>query len=145
MDCEWLVVRGWRYEVGDLELTCANAFKLAVEQRAFGSQRLVVAGADRDCRFLGLVHCPITDQPELALEYCIGALESDGLAAAVAYSDEPIRLGVGSSDLAVRFFRRRAAAADHGVHLVDWMFCDTKYVLSLKYRLIENARWWDLP
>lgn len=120
MECEPLVVSGWRYEVGDLELTCARAFKLAVEQRAFASQRLVDVGADRDGRFLGLVRCPITDQPELALGCCIETLECDGLAAVVAYSDEPIGLGLASSDLALCFFRRRAAAADYGVHLVDW-------------------------
>ena len=145
MECEPLVVTGWRYEVGDLELTCADAFKLAVEQRMFGSQRLVVAGADRNCRFLGLVHCLMTEQPEIALGYCIETLDCEGLAAVVAYSDEPIGLGLASSDLALSFFRRRAAGADHGVHLVDWMFCDGKYVLSLKYQLIKNPTWWDLP
>ena len=138
-----LIVTGWRYDVGDLELTCANAFKLAVEQRMFGSQRLVVAGADRDCRFLGLVHCPMTDQVESALPCCIETLESEDLAAVVAYTDEPMTLA--PSDLAKLFFLRRAAAADQGVHLLDWMFCDGMYVLSLKYRLIENPRWWDIP
>ena len=147
METDALIVSGWRYDLRELELTCGNAFKLANAHRIFGTQRLVVAGTDRDRRLLGLVHCPITDVPELALGHCIDTLQRkcNGPAAIVAYSDEPLCPESTFSDPTVCFFRRRAAAPDLGVHLVDWMFCHGDFVLSLKFRTIENPTWWDLP
>jgi hypothetical protein len=57
-------------------------------------------------------------------------LKSETTAAAVAYSDEPVKSGRVSPELALRFFRARAAASDHGVYLVDWLTFDGEMMQS---------------
>lgn len=148
MESDEVVVTGWRYDSKELELNYANAFKLAaIAHRLCGPLQLMVAGANRDRRLLGLVHCSITDEPDLGLGYCVDTLEQkcNGPTAILVYSDEQICPRMTSMELALCFFRRRAAAADLGVHLIDWMICDGKSVLSLKYTVLENPTWWDLP
>src|SRR2546422_8299015 len=48
-----------------------DGVSLALDQRAFGPRRLLVAFADRDGRFRGLAHVERTDPPEKALAPCI--------------------------------------------------------------------------
>jgi hypothetical protein len=145
MKDQTLVIEGFRCEHLNLDFTCSRALALAVDQRVFGRHQLLVATAERAGRFIGLAHCGMPDPPEAGLLACLDLLRSDGTAAAVAYSDEPVKDGPVSSELALRFFSARAAAADQGVHLLDWMICDGKMIRSLKFGLIAGATWWDVP
>jgi hypothetical protein len=132
--------------IGDVvSLKTLAAWELALHQRAFGEDRLVVATAGRDGHLLGLAHCPMSDPPEMGLNECLRALDFGGPVAAVAYSDEPVERGIPADPLLLRFFRARAAAADQGIHLVDWITCGRKLIRSLKYAAVADAPWWDLP
>src|SRR5437899_458509 len=48
--------------------TREEALSFALDQRAFGPRRLVVAFSDRNGRFRGLAYAPRTDPPEHALD-----------------------------------------------------------------------------
>ncbi len=145
MEDQTIVVDGFRCEDDSIDLSGSGALELALDQRAFGANRLVVATANRRGRILGLAHCLMPEPPEAGLPCCLDLLKSEGTAAAVAYSDEPVGRGPVSPELLLRFFRARATASDLGVHLVDWIICDGEMMRSLKFGLIEGATWWDLP
>jgi hypothetical protein len=145
MEDQTIVVEGVRCKDNRIDLSGPGVLELALDQRAFGPNRLVVATANRRGRVLGLAHCLMPEPPEAGLPCCLDLLRSEATAAAVAYSDEPVKNGPVSPELALRFFRARATASDHGVHLVDWIMCDGEMMLSLKFGLIEGAAWWDLP
>jgi hypothetical protein len=145
MKDQTLVIEGFRCEHLNLDFTCSRALELAVDQRVFGRYQLLVATADRAGRFLGLAHCGMPEPPEAGLPACLDLLRSDATAAVVAYSDDAVQDGPVSPELALRFFRARAAAADQGVHLLDWIICDGRMIRSLKFGLIEGATWWDVP
>lgn len=121
-----------------------DVWALALDQRAFGPRRLVVAFADASGRTRSLAHAPRPDPPELALGPCIAHL-GRGAAAAVAFCDEPVAEGPMSIHNAVRFHWARAIAADAGVHLVDWIACDDWLFRSARLALEPDAEWWDVP
>lgn len=117
----------------DLDLRGRLLWELALDQRAFGPRRVLVAGADADGHLLELVHTTRTDQPELAFGFCIRTLGAE-VEAAVAYCDEPVDLTASGSELdrvVERLADARSFAWDHfGVHLVDWIACDDQCVRS---------------
>jgi hypothetical protein len=145
MEDQAIVVDGFRCKDNSVSLSGSGALELALDQRAFGPDRLVVATADRRGRVLGLAHCLLPEPPEAGLPCCLDLLKSEATVAAVAYSDEPVKAGPVSPELSLRFFIARATASDHGVHLVDWIICDGEMMRSLKFGLMEGATWWDLP
>jgi len=111
----------------DLDLRGLLLWGLALDQRAFGPRRVLVAGADADGHLLELVHTTRTDQPEMAFGFCIRTFGAE-VEAAVAYCDEPVDPTASGSELdrvVERFADARSFAWDHfGVHLVDWVACD---------------------
>jgi len=136
-----LVHSGWDDSV-DLR---TEAWSLALDQRAFGPRRLLVAFADADGDMLSLAHTERTDPPELALEPCIRHLGL-GAVAAVAFCDEPVVDGPPPPDLSDRFATARAIAADWGVHLVDWIACDDELLRSSRLATLDlGDDWWDVP
>ncbi len=143
-DLQLTIVEAYKFKGSDIDLSTVDAWDFALDQRAFGPRQLLVVTAGPDGQVLGLAHCEQTEPPEMALVCCLETLD-DGAAAAVAYSDEP----VGSEPppgLAERFATARAAAKDHGVHLVDWMLCDDTELRSMRFTLDEaDDEWWDLP
>lgn len=120
-----------------------EAWSFALDQRAFGPRRLLVAFSDRFGRFRGLAHTPRTDPPELALASCLQRL-GHGADAAVAFCDEPLRWGPPPGDLVERFARARAVCVDFGVYLVDWFSCDDLLIRSSRLALDPGAEWWDV-
>ena len=121
-----------------------DAWSFALDQRAFGPRKLLVAFANRNGRFRGLAYTDRTDPPELALRGCIQHL-GRGAAAAVAYCDEPVVDGPPPDDLAERFARASATAAELGVHLVDWIACDDQLFRSTRLALHPEREWWAIP
>ena len=121
-----------------------EVWAFALDQRAFGPRRLVVALSDATGRFVGLAHCRRTDPPELGLGPCIRHV-GRGAEAAVAFCDEPVSDGPPPPDLAGRFELARAIAAGFGVHLVDWIACDDVLFRSSKLALEPGAEWWEVP
>jgi hypothetical protein len=137
------IVEGIRYSGDEFDLR-HDLWDFALEQRYFGPRQLVVATGSSDGRVIGLVHCRQTEPREMALKYCLAALDQRP-AVAVAYSDEPVSLEP-PLDLRERFDAARAAAGEFGVHLVDWIMCDDIHIRSIKYSLeVSEDDWWDVP
>jgi hypothetical protein len=126
----------------DLDI-CDEVWPMALDQRAFGPRRLVVAFADAHARLIALAHAPRTDSPELALGPCIQHAGL-GSAAAVAFCDEPVQWGPPSEDVSSRFDLARSIAADFGVRLLDWIACDDDVYRSFRIALFPDEEWWDL-
>lgn len=125
---------------------CAVTF--ALDQRAFGPRRVLVAVADRRGRFRGLAHIERPDPPELALVPCLESLGRTirrGAVAAVVYCDEPVTEGPPPPGLADRFAACRSVAAFYGAYLVDWFSCDDQLFRSNRLALEPDGDWWDLP
>ena len=120
-----------------------EAWSFALDQRAYGPRRLVVAFADPVGRFLGLAYARRTQPPEAALGPCIQHVGL-GAVAAVAFCDEPVTDEPAPPDLGERFARARAIAASHGVHLVDWIACDDLLFRSTRLTLDPDGEWWDV-
>jgi hypothetical protein len=120
-----------------------DVWSFALDQRAFGPRRLVVAFADADGGFRGLAYARRTDPPEAALAPCIQHL-GRGAAAAIAYCDEPVDDGPPAEDLGARFRVARAIAASYGVQLVDWIACDDQMFRSSQLALYPGAPWWQI-
>ena len=132
----------------DLDVTNLReeAFSFALDQRAFGPRKLLVAFADLDGTFRGMA---ITDrlaspQRELAIEPCIRHL-GVGSAVAVAFCDEPVRMGPPPGNTAFRFGLACETAEANGVHLVDWFACDDETFRSFRLALFPDEPWWPEP
>jgi hypothetical protein len=119
------------------------AWELALDQRAFGPRRLVVAFADADGRFRSLAHTHRTDPPEAALGPCISHVGRSA-AMAIAFCDEPVVDGPPPADMDRRFALARAIATSYGVHLVDWIACDDQLLRSSRVALHPEDAWWNV-
>jgi len=129
-----------------------DVWAFALDQRAFGPRKLLVAFADADGTFRGLAFTDRTDPPELGFEACLTYL-GQGAAAAVAYCDQPVDPDAASAYLEL-FERARELAATRDIHLLDWIACDDEQFLA--HRIPMFARdpaerepgdldWWDVP
>ena len=139
-----VVVEGFRATGGQHINLLQDALSVALDQRAFGPRRLVVAFANRRGRLLALAHARRTDPPELALGPCIEHL-GRGAAAAVAYCDEPVVKGPPPPEVAIRFAHARSIADSFGVFLVDWFACDDDLFRSAQMAVEPDGQWWALP
>lgn len=142
-DLRLTFVVGYHCSGDKFDLSGDDALRFALDQRAFGPRRLLVLTAREDGQVIGLAHCERIDPPEVGLKCCLAALD-DGAAAAIAYSDEPVGLD-DPPDLEERFAAARDAAAESGVHLVDWIVCDDIHLRSMRCTLEDPDEWWDLP
>ena len=126
---------------------------IALDQRAFGPRRLMVAFAAYDGRFLALLFTRRTDPRDVALEACLHHFDSLGRggvehAAAVVLCDEPVAGGPPPAPFTATFERARSMARDHDVHLVDWISCDDDLFRCARRRTFTPAAepgWWDVP
>jgi hypothetical protein len=116
----------------------------ALDQRAFGPRRLVVAFANRQGRFLSLAYSRRIEPVEATLSACIQHL-GRGAKAAVAFCDEPVQEGPPPPGLAARFASARSIAGSYGIHLVDWISCDDQQFRSSRIALQLGSDWWDVP
>jgi hypothetical protein len=123
-------------------------WELALDQRAFGPRRVLVACADRDGTLLELAHSERTDPPELAFGLCLRTADP-ATVAAVAYCDEPVDVDASEAELDAtidRYLEARRFAADHlGVHLVDWIACDDQVMRSFRLLYEPDADLWAIP
>jgi hypothetical protein len=128
-------------------------WSFALDQRAFGPRRLIVAFADRSGRLVRMACTDRTDPPELALGRCLD-FSAQGAAAAVAYCDEALAWGPQPDEVVDRFELARSIAASYGVHLIDWIACDDQLFRSSRIaaKALGNGgsatdpdEWWDLP
>jgi len=144
MDNKLVVVEGYVATAKDGTDLRKDAWSFALDQRAFGPGRLLVAFADRRGRLLSLAHCSRTDPAEAAMGACIQHL-GRGARAAVAFCDEPVKAGPPPPELAGRFALARLIAVPYGVHLVDWIACDDQLFRSTRFALDPHCEWWDVP
>lgn len=140
----YVVVSGYVNRGDDSFDLRRDVWSMALDQRAFGPRRLVVAFSDADGAVLSLAHVERTDPPEDGLDPCIRHLGLNA-AAAVAFCDEPVSIGPPPSDVAPRFAAARRIAAGWGVHLVDWFACDDDIIRSSKLAGASTGDWWDVP
>ena len=132
-------------DLDDTDLSDFNvAMSFALDQRAFGPRRLVVAFADAHGRFRGIAYAKRTEPFDLALRACLQHL-GDGAAAAVVFNDEPVAWGELPADQAERFALASLLCRVRGIHLVDWVCCDDQLVRSTKLALGPADEWWDVP
>jgi hypothetical protein len=139
-----IVVDGYVATAKDRTNLRKDMWSFAIDQRAFGPRRLVVAFADQRGRFLGLAHTRRTTPPEAALEPCIKHL-GEGAATAVAYCDERVTNGPPPPEVITRFATARSIAASHGIHLVDWIACDDDLFRSARVASDPRDTGWALP
>lgn len=121
-----------------------DCWSIALDQRAFGPRRLLVAFSHRSGRLLGIAHAPRTEPPEVAFACCVDRL-GRGAAAAIVYCDEPVSEGPPPPALEARFHSARAVCARQGVHLVDWIMCDDQVFRSIRLGFDSAAEWWNVP
>jgi hypothetical protein len=127
----------------DLDLRL-HPWELALDQRAFGPRRLLVAFADRTGRVLMLAHTRRLPQPEDGLAPCI-ELFAGTAEVAVAFCDEPVTEGPIPAPLVARWERARDITEVYGIHLVDWFSCDDDKFRSTRLAIEPDAPWWDVP
>jgi hypothetical protein len=144
MKSKLIVVDGYRATAKDKTDLRKDAWSLALDQRAFGPRRLVVAFSNRRGRLIGLAYTPRTDPPEMCLGPCIDFM-GQGAAAAVAFCDEHVTNGPPPPGLGKHFALARSIAAPYGVHLVDWIACDDQLFRSTRFALEPGCDWWDVP
>jgi hypothetical protein len=118
-----------------------DLFGMALDQRAFGPGRLLVAFANRRGRLRAIAHAPRTDPPERALEACIQHLGA-GATHAVAYCDEPVTEGPPPEGLYERFALACSIADRYGIELADWIACDDQWYRSTRLALFPDDEWW---
>ncbi|OAB88763.1 hypothetical protein AWH69_02985 [Janibacter melonis] len=126
---------------------------LAMDQRAFGPRQLMVAFGAEDGRFLGLHYCTRTDPPDDALRACLWHFDHNGRggeqrAAAVVLCDEAVVVGPPAASFTAQFEAGRLLAAEHDVHLVDWVACDDEQFRFARMRPsgpTPEPGWWDVP
>lgn len=124
-----------------------HMWDFALDQRAFGPRRVLVALTDRRGLLLELAHANRTDPHEIAFGLCLRE-STTGAVAAVAYCDEPVATSSspGHIDrLAHRFTDARLLAGHFGFHLVDWIACDDQLYRSARLTLDGDAELWDIP
>jgi len=119
------------------------AWEFALDQRAFGPRRLLVAFGARDGRMVGLAHARRTNRPEFALAACIDHA-GRGTALALAFCDERVVEGPPAPGLSERWALHRRIAQDFGVVLIDWFDCDDLCIRSTKLALHPDREWWDM-
>jgi hypothetical protein len=139
-----IVVDGYQATAKDRMDLRRDALSLALDQRAFGPRRLVVAFSDRKGRLRALAYTRRTDPPEMCLGACVD-FAGKGAAAAVAFCDEHVINGPPPPDLGERFALARSITASYGVHLVDWFACDDQLFRSTRRALDPDGEWWDVP
>ena len=126
---------------------------IALDQRAFGPRRLMVAFAAYDGRFLALTYTRRTRPIDTALEACLLHFDTLGRggeagAAAVVLCDEAVQDGPPPPTFMATFERAKALARRHDVHLVDWISCDDDLFRCARRRQFSPAPepgWWDVP
>lgn len=132
-------------DLDDTDLSDFNeAMAFALDQRAFGPRRLLVAFADADGRFRRMAHTKRTDPIDVALRACLQYL-GDGAAAAVVLNDEPVAWGELPPEQAERFELASLLCRVRGIHLVDWICCDDQLFRSTKLALLPGEEWWEVP
>ena len=146
VDHRYVVVDGLVHDGGDEDLLDlrTEAWAIALDQRAFGPRRLLVAFGDADGTLRRLAHTERLDPPEDGLDACIRSLGL-GSEVAVAFCDEEVVNGPPPDDLEDRFARAREIADHWGVHLVDWIACDDQLFRSSRFALDADTEWWDAP
>ena len=117
---------------------------IALDQRAFGPRRLMVAFAAYDGRFLSLLFTRRTDPVDHAVKGCLLHFDALGRcgearAAAVVLCDEPVAEGPAPQSFVDKFERARRLARTHGVHLVDWIGCDDDMFRAARLRTLLPA------
>ena len=131
----------------ELDDVRAKVWSYALDQRAFGPRKLLVAFTEANGQLRVLAHANRTSRPLSSFEACLDYLGS-GAAAAVAFCDERVAAGPPPPEFLARFDEARALARSYGVHLVDWFACDDEQFRAARLTTLlvqEQPDWWDVP
>jgi hypothetical protein len=139
-----IVVDGFSATTADDTNMKRDVWSFALDQRAFGPRKLVVAFTDGAGNLMSLAHAPRTDFPEAALACCVD-WAPEHPRAAVAFCDQRVDSGPPPSDLAQRFAAASAICRVRGIHLVDWIACDDLQFRSTRLALDPKSEWWSVP
>lgn len=120
-----------------------EAMSIALDQRAFGPRRLLVAFAEADGRLRAIAHTTRTDPIDVAVRACLQHLGA-GAAAAVVFNDEPVEWGEAPEQQRARFELATLTCLARGIHLVDWICCDDQLFRSTKLAFHPDGEWWDV-
>lgn len=134
-------------ERSELDDVRSTVWSYALDQRAFGPRKLMVAFTDANGQLRVLAHANRTSRPLNSFEACLAHL-GGGAAAAVAFCDERVADGPPSKEFLARFDQARALARRYGVHLVDWVACDDDRFRAARLTTLsvhEQPDWWDVP
>lgn len=126
---------------------------IALDQRAFGPRKLMVAFGTYDGDFLALTYAGRTQPMNAALEACLLHFDTIGRgghthAAAVVLCDEPVKHGPPPSAFLDKFKAAQEIARRHRVHLVDWIGCDDDLFRCARRREFTptpERGWWNVP
>lgn len=125
-----------------------SVWSFALDQRAFGPRKLLVAFADEDGTFRGLAFTARTDPLDLAFDACLQYLGT-GAAAAIAFCDQPVAEGDLPPEQIELFERAQVIAASYGIRLVDWIACDDDKFRSHRTPPVPTGElddeWWNGP
>ena len=138
------VVPVQRTEIDDVR---TKVWSYALDQRAFGPRKLLVAFTEANGQLRVLAHANRTSRPLVSFEACLDYL-GGGASAAVAFCDERVTAGPPAPEFLDRFDEARTLAQSYGVHLVDWFACDDEQFRAARLtRLVvqEQPDWWDVP
>lgn len=127
-----------------------QVWSFALDQRAFGPRKLLVAFSDAQGRLTGLAHTGRTVPLELAFDACLAYVvyQGYGADAAIAFCDQPVNDGPPPAEFVDLFDRARLIAADYDIHLVDWIACDDEKMRSNRTPIELDqlsGEWWDVP
>jgi hypothetical protein len=131
----------------ELDDVRTNVWSYALDQRAFGPRKLLVAFTDANGQLRVLAHANRTRRPLDSFTACLDYL-GGGAAAAVAFCDERITAGPPPPGFLARFDEARALARSYRVHLVDWFACDDEQFRAARLTTLavqEQPDWWDVP
>lgn len=131
----------------ELDDVRAKVWSYALDQRAFGPRKLMVAFTEANGQLRVLAHANRTSRPLRSFEACLDYL-GGGAAAAVAFCDERVAECPPSPEFLARFDQARALAQTYGVHLVDWFACDDERFRAARLTTLlvdEQPDWWDVP
>jgi hypothetical protein len=137
----------------DHELLPDTILGIALDQRAFGPRKLMVAFAAYDGRFLALTYAPRTDPVQTAIEGSLRYFDTyvrggQVDVAAVVLCDEPVTDGPTPPEFIDKFELARTIARRHNVHLVDWIGCDDDLFRCARrstFTPVADPDWWDVP
>lgn len=139
MPSDLIVVEAFRPAPGERLDLRKEALSFALDQRAFGPRKLIVAFARRSGRMTAFAYTDRTEPPHLGLTACCDHV-GRGADIAIAFSDETVGDEQVDDELHERFVAAKNACRAYGIRLYDWICCDDTLFRSLRVACDPHAQ-----